>query len=47
MNVLSKNKGVIVFYLLLIVGVYIQSWRIESLEERTPDFPSAIVINVK
>lgn len=32
MNILAKNKGVIIFYISLLVFMFLCSWRFERLE---------------
>jgi hypothetical protein len=47
MKVLLKNRGVIIFYILLVAFTYVCSWRFERLDEKPREYVNEIVLNVK
>ena len=47
MNFLSKNKGIILFYLALIICTQIYIWRIERLEEKETKIDHNVILYVK
>lgn len=47
MNIITKNKGVLLFYIGLIVCAYICSWRFERLEAKENPTVDKLVLNIK
>ncbi len=47
MNLILKNKGVILFYVALIVCSQIYVWRIDRLEKQVDHYNNNVIITVK
>jgi hypothetical protein len=47
MKVLRKNKGVLIFYIMIICFAMMWMWRVEKLEKNVNDYSDTIILNIK